>query len=235
MMSRFVRHCHVTQSFFLLTAIDSWAIEPYLVDVVNDGDSASKWRISSSDEFLIDTSIEVFCLDDTGDKTVYFDSSDMKDQNLSGFFVLATHPTGSDAPATYSHIKFHEDSHNLYMYKLENKWLIGETLFDENCISFVFDDAIFAHDIVAKDWHYLVYGEESEEGWSWVAKYSSVISKESFKDTENEVSNVFEALRITRSINSVPEYQQYITLRNQIPMPTMGLGKWSTIWRCYRP
>mmetsp|Transcript_23259 Transcript_23259/g.22416 ORF Transcript_23259/g.22416 Transcript_23259/m.22416 type:complete len:301 (+) Transcript_23259:24-926(+) len=199
--------------------VDSWAIEPYLIQHVNDGELASKWRISSSDEFKIDTSIQAFCLDDTGDKTVYFDSSDNMEHNQSGFFVLATDTASpSDTPATYSHIKLHEESPNLYMYKLENKWLIGETLFDQNCISFIYDDAVFAHGIVAKDWHFLVYSGESGENFSWVAKYSSIISKESH-------DNVFEALRITRSINSVPEYQQYITLRNEIPMPTMGLGK----------
>jgi hypothetical protein len=34
-----------------------------LIQLANDGESASKWRISTSDEFQIDTSIQLFCLD----------------------------------------------------------------------------------------------------------------------------------------------------------------------------
>lgn len=171
----------------------------------------------------MDTSLHISCLDETGDKTIYFDSSHLDQPNLSGFFVLASQPDA--AAATYSHVKLHEDTPNLYMYKHESKWLISEELNSPDCISFVFDDAMFAHDIVNKDWHYSMYNDESEEHWSWEIKYTSIISKELFEDSEHhDVSNVYDALRITRSIKYIPNDQEFITLRNQIPMPSMGLG-----------
>ena len=40
----------------------------------------------------------------------------------------------------------------------------------------------------------------------------------------DEYDDIYRALHITRSIPSIPKNQSYITLRNNVPMPTIGLG-----------
>jgi hypothetical protein len=49
-----------------------------------------------------------------------------------------------------------------------------------------------------------------------------LIHKSTFPD--HEYSNAFEALHFARTIKFIPTGQEYRTLRNGLPMPSMGLG-----------
>ena len=183
---------------------------------INDGANASRWHISTDSEFVPDFSMSAFCLDDTGDATIYFESSYLSPE-IAGFYI-AEPITDSSTSTVYSHVKVYENNTALYLYKYENKWMIGETIGGEACLSFVEDDAERAIDIVSKDWHFISTSEIGDSAWTFDT--SSIISKGTFPELES----VYQALREHRSIKSVPDKQQYISLRNGIPMPTMGLG-----------
>lgn len=205
--------------------VDSWAVEPYLVDSINDGEAqTSRWKIAINDGWQIDSTMAAFCMDDVGDSTVYFDSSHLNPA-IAGFYV-ATSEGSAYLPPTYSHIR--QDKANYpssYMYKMENKWMIGANIGVDSCFSFIEDDALTADAITSTDWRFPNATNVATDGVSWVIDTSSIISKRTFFDRpELRISNVYEAVREVRAIKSVPKNQKYISLRNNLPMPTMGLG-----------
>jgi Aldo/keto reductase family len=188
------------------------------VGYVNDGADTSRWHISTETEFVPDFTMGAFCLDDTGDGTVYFESSHLSPE-IAGFYV--TEPTSSTSTSmVYSHVKVYESNPALYLYKYEDKWMIGETVGGESCLSFVEDDAKTPSEIVSNDWRFVDLAAGGENGW--IFDSSRIISKSSFP--ELQIDNIHQALREHRSLKSIPDKQQYISLRNNIPMPTMGLG-----------
>jgi Aldo/keto reductase family len=188
------------------------------VGYVNDGADTSRWHTSTETGFVPDFSMGAFCLDHTGDATVYFESSHLSPE-IAGFYV--TEPTSSSSTSmVYSHVKVYESNPALYLYKYEDKWMIGETVGGESCLSFVEDDAETPSDIVSNDWRFVDLAAGGENGW--IFDSSRIISKGSFP--ELQIDNIHQALREHRSLKSIPDKQQYISLRNNIPMPTMGLG-----------
>lgn len=195
------------------------------MDSINDGDAlVSRWQTSVNNEWIVDSTMAAFCMDDAGDSAVYFESSHLN-PTIAGFYVAISEGT-EHVPPTYSHIRHDEEFYpSTFMYKMENKWMIGANIGIDSCFSFVEDDALTADAITSTEWRFLNSTNIIPEEASWVIDYSFIISKNIFVDQpEIKISNVYEALREVRAIKAVPPKQKYITLRNSIPMPTMGLG-----------
>lgn len=205
--------------------LESWAVEPYHVESVNDGDKAvSLWNSYSGDSWKPDASLAVFCMDEAGDPTIYFSSSHLNPV-IAGFYVLAAAATESSS-VIYSHIKYDDVNWpNLFLFKTEDKWMIGPVPGGEDCASFIIDDAVTPGEIKSTDWRFLNNDPTSKDRGTWVVDYSTVVVTKHFAhEVDMQIDNIYEALRETRAIKSVPEHQQYLSLRNYLPMPTMGLG-----------
>lgn len=106
--------------------IDSWAVTPYLTgEVVDDDVTTKSWRTFHDDSWSIDESLKVECLDEH-ESTIYFDSDPEIALDLSGFFVLRA--SDEQANPVYSKIKNFEAENELFLFKMDDKWVIGETV-----------------------------------------------------------------------------------------------------------
>ena len=216
--------------------VESWAPEPYLHGSIADVDtSTGRWKVvnETSSEWHVDHSLHFVCMDPDGDPTLYFESSRLA-PTLSGFYVRHKHEDGMEAaPPVYSHVRheLHGDRNALplFLYKHATKWMIGETVGKDACYSFVEADVAVPSDMEHGDWHFLKRllkdGEDVPDGateMGWVVDDGHLIHKSTFPD--HEYSNAFEAMHFARTIKFIPTGQEYRTLRNGLPMPSMGLG-----------
>ena len=195
------------------------------MDEVNDGADGSRWHTSSDEDgFKVDKTMSAFCVDEAGDATVYFESSHLSPA-LAGFYVATI--SSDPSSKVYSHVKLQESMPNMYLFYHEKKWMIGDTPYTDSCLSFVEDEASVASDILSKEWRFIngTLDESTDmEGFSWSIDETSILSKGKFSAYGKSAPTVYDALREHRSLKYVPDKQQYLSLRNNIPMPTMGLG-----------
>lgn len=107
--------------------IDSWAVTPYLVHEVADSDDAAKisWRTFYDNEWSIDESLVVECIDEE-ESTIFFDGDPNSDVDLSSFYVLRASETQTHK--VYSKIKNFEVENSLFLFKYEDRWMIGESI-----------------------------------------------------------------------------------------------------------
>lgn len=202
-------------------APDTWAVEPYHVRSINDGADKSRWHVTTDDGFAPDDTMSVFCVDEAGDSTVYFESSHLTPA-IAGFYI-STETSNTSEPSIYAHVRsYSEYLPQMYLYKHANRWMIGEEVNQDQCMSFVVDDASTVQGIVSNNWHFMNISDPESEAHTWTIDYSTIITKNSIGESGS--IDVYEALREHRSLKVIPLEQQYINLRNKIPMPTMGLG-----------
>jgi diketogulonate reductase-like aldo/keto reductase len=145
------------------------------------------------------------------------------------------HHQGEEASSivAYSHVKnmyySEQPSALLYLFKMGEKWLIGESVGEDACYTYVEDNASAPELIQSRDWHYLSRflkdGEppQGETELGWTVDEGRLYHKSSFTGIVDH-SNAFEAVRFARTIKFIPTGQSYRTLRNGLPMPIMGLG-----------
>ena len=100
-----------------LQIIESWAVEPYLIDSISDQDLVSSyWNIlpqqqssSGFQKYISDASLKIYCNDSKGDQTVYFESFQPHlAAVLSGYYVrrlLLDRPIDVDGPFVLSNNK----------------------------------------------------------------------------------------------------------------------------------
>jgi hypothetical protein len=218
--------------------VESWAVEPYLHDDIADRDTESaRWKVvnETSSEWHVDHSLHVTCDDQQGDQTLYFESSRLS-PSLSGYYVRQHMPADSATEAgslVYSHVRneVHGDQPwvPLFLYKHGKKWMVGEDIGKDACYTFADEDVPTPAEIQTRDWHFLNHflkeGEEHPDGETelgWVVDDGKVYHKSTFPEAEH--LNAFEAVHYARSIKFIPQGQSYRTLRNGLPMPTLGLG-----------
>ena len=191
---------------------------------VNDGADGSRWQVSHDDGFKVDATMSASCVDEAGDETVYFESSHLSPA-LAGFYVATV--SSNPKSKVYSHVKLQRSMPNMFLFNHDKKWMIGDTPDTDSCLSFVEDGASVASDILSKEWRF-IDGTVDEftdmETFSWSIDDSSILSKGTKSASGKSAPTVYEALREHRSLKYVPDKQQYLSLRNNIPMPTMGLG-----------
>lgn len=198
---------------------DSWAIAPHLTGFT--ADEKHNWNLFSSGSWQIDPSFELRC-GDVSDDNIYFESS-LDNINLAGFYMVRQ----SENPfPVYSMIKLFPGDEQMYLYRFNDKWLIGDEVGVDSCVAFVESDAEKATDIKNVEWRFLgsdssVEGEEVE----WNTNEAIVVTRvQVVGDEEMQADNIYDALRYRRSIKFIPEGQTYLTLRNELPIPTLGLG-----------
>jgi len=230
--------------------INSWAVSPILTDEVADSNDASSWMIPSASAdgesesenttrgWVLDKTFELYCIDEDDD-IVYFETSSILQPTLAGFYVrtLQTPPSSSYTGPLYAQIKISTQDKQMYMFRLsDGVWMIGDEPGVDAGLAFAEDSALSATHIKSSAWKFISGSPNSEGNPEWIVDESAIIlaTVVEYPDDsetaaegatkEQTFSNVYEALRFSRSLKYVPIGQQYYTLRNALPMPQIGLG-----------
>lgn len=176
--------------------------------------------IPSTDGWEIDTSVLVNCLDD--DSTIFLETHPYYQPTTAGFYVKRyVESTNAYQGVLYTQIRNRETDHQLYLFKLPDtdNWMIGEVFGVDAGMAFVTDPAADPTGILNKRWRYV-----TSDGW--LEENGNIICGkcQGFSLSTYSHENVYEVLRFARSIKFVPKGQNFVKLRNGIPMPYLGLG-----------
>jgi hypothetical protein len=140
--------------------VDSWAVAPHLVRILNDYDK-SGWMIRQDDEWVVDQSLTVFCSDDF-DRSIYFDSKYYR-RELSGFYLPAAAPMdGSYEGPLFTKVQEFEDIDPMYIYRFEDRWLIGNEYGVDSCSAFLSEPSDYIEDLSSQVWN---FSNETGEGF----------------------------------------------------------------------
>lgn len=214
------------------TFIDTWAVMPTLTHAVND-EGKTAWQAQNSPEgWASDPSITLYCAYDgfpTGedeenegngrvseavDNTVYLTSEHATSWITSGFYTeiesVATEENNFYSGPLFSQVGA-PNSKNLFMFKFGSKWLVGERPGVDEAYAWVDDDAFYPSGIQNTEWYFLNDGE-----WN-TYNGSAIISG----DME---MNIYGRLRQHRTVGYLPTQQDFARLRNDLVMPSVGLG-----------
>ena len=137
------------------------------------------------------------------DNTIYLDVTGWS-WDLSGFYVQ----TGDQRPL-FSHISL-LGGHKSFLYKIEDTWIISELPYDSNGLAFLHDDCDLPTSITNTEWYFA-------HNYEWVPFTSHIIKG----GTE---INIYASLLEHRRIKYLPDKQGFFELRNNIIMPSLGLG-----------
>ena len=104
--------------------IESWAVLPYLTKEVTD---TKDWNVfwKKLDDWGPDPATRVTC---QVDETIYFESNPKLAPELASFYVQRVSQSYQSEFPIYSQILPSADSKQFYLYKLDGKWLFGETI-----------------------------------------------------------------------------------------------------------
>ena len=197
--------------------VDSWAVAPHLVQAVNDVDKVG-WIVSiDGGGWDVDETLTVYCSDEV-DRTLFFDSP-VTHKYASGFFTQVYHPYDSPYHGPlFQRVQEYEDMMPIYLFRFEDRWLLGDDYTKDSCFAFTTSNSEFIEDLDVTEWNFVV---EDDPDAGFVRKYARFIHSRTIADDHD---NVYEALRRARAIPSVPHNQTYADMRNNVPIPTMGLG-----------
>jgi hypothetical protein len=185
--------------------VDSWAVMPNLVHAVNDP-SKSIWKVAVGEEFIFDESLQFQCLPVNGreDNTIYLEVRGTS-FFLSGFYVQVR----SYSTPMFSHVRSDLDP-QYFLYKSDNLWIIGEQPGSRSAVAYVHDEATYPSDITNPEWQYPVNGQ-------WTSTPTTIIKGD-------HDFNIYANLRSHRFIPGVDGMQTLRRLRNELPIPAIGLG-----------
>lgn len=198
-----------------------WFVIEHNSELLNEG---SKW--------VKDDSFSIACVADEAsnlyadDNTIYLETSPHYGKRVGGFYVERV--TLDPSYVVYSHVSssIDEDDEQLYLYRLDDKWIISDAVGGGDGFAYVVDNSTFAHEISGSFWlfsHAVSSADPSKAPeHTWVSDHTVVYSRY-VADIEG-IEDIYSSLRYSRSIKFIPESQSYVTLRNNIPMPILGLG-----------
>lgn len=197
--------------------IDSWSVHPTQINFVHDP-MVSIWLfVDDAGGWKEDSSVNIACSSRAdgsfADSTFFFDSgSSFSGRDISGFFVEVEKslPTLSAGPLYVLTGRPDLDS-SIFMYRWVSTasavWVIGQDVGTDIGIAYTSDEALEGSHVLSQEWNVLNEGR-------WVVGNCAIYAG-SFH------SDVFTTMRRHRSLQSVPHYQDYYNLRNQLPFPGM--------------
>lgn len=198
--------------------IDSWAVVPCMISEVQDNPEKG-WLVYENDIWEMDHTFTLTCQEDPDD-LIYLEAS--VDIWSSGFFVKMNRDKDHDLGNVYMKIKRFEENNNLFLYKLENRWLIGDNAGEDNAIAFVDDVQNVARVSALEPMEWLFHTPELDSTSPWSRGWVDVLSK------RRGDFSIMETLREYRSISNFPDEQRgnggLLSLRNGIGMPAIGFG-----------
>jgi len=206
-VGRWVLNNNIEDKDSAIAYVDSWAVMPHLIHAVNDPGKES-WIVRRGEVWESDHSFTVRCMpheDSTHpDSTVYIDISGFA-WPLSGFYVQL----GENDSPVFAHVSSVAEK-QWYLFKRGSTWIIGENPNSPEGLAYVRDDSPLPGLIEGVEWYYSSNGD-------WQALQTTIISG-------NADRNVYAGLHDYRSIDFLPESQNFIELKNGIIFPSLGLG-----------
>ena len=197
--------------------VNSWAVLPHLIGDIQDADK-SVWILSKDGQWSKDESLTVRCIYDQDsdvsvDSTVYFQGGWMS-LGMSGFYL----ETVADPSLTYyrgplySQVKVTESDNQLYLYRNQGKWIIGDeqSIDSDSGFAYTIDDASHPTQILSEEWVYV-------HNNTWMSDFGKIIAS-------TPSLNIYDALHEYRSMKFIPSGQKVTFLRNGVVMPLVGLG-----------
>ena len=202
---RWVLNDHLLDESTAIAYVDSWAVQPYFVRLHNDLDK-SYWRIFDDAGWVNDATFTVTCGDlesSTLNSALYLSSSKLVPE-LSGFYT------------EISYNLFAMANGNLFLYRHVRPdssvlWIVGDSPGEEAGLACVSDDAQRPGKI-SKDgsWFFAING-------SWVEDEAKLVFG-------NRILGLYERHIKTKKVQYFPDGLAFYFLRNNLPIPAMGLG-----------
>jgi methylglyoxal/glyoxal reductase len=250
-LARWVIGTHIGSKTHAVAYIDSWSVTPQTAMHLNDNAQVPDryWQMqkpvvvgkeNQQQDGLGDTrfehapNVQVDCLDNNDDNTIWFESSSTYQPKLSGFYVETVISPGfrKGLKTVYAKIRSNHNEVPLYMYKYnDDSWLIGEKPNVDSALAFHDDaeDAVTPGDISYHHWRYIREAHISgTETWVW--DYGVIVGiHNQYKHIDDKLSkmvnaNIYDAYHYFRSIKFIPKGTTYMSLRNNVPLPQLGLG-----------
>lgn len=203
---RWVLNDELLENAEALAYVDSWAVQPYFVHLLNDADKSS-WMVGvGNGEWDDDASFKVTCGDldtSTLNSAFYFSSSKLAPE-LSGFFTEV------------SNNLFAMANYELFFYRFVRPdesvlWIIGETPGQEAGMACVSDDALRPGKITKEAaWFYALNN-------TWVEDEGKLVFG-------NRILGLYERHIKTKKVAYFPDGLNFYFLRNNLPIPALGLG-----------
>jgi hypothetical protein len=208
--------------------VNSWAVAPHLAAASAD---YATWMSFQDNSWQPDDSLMLECID-SEEGVVFFDSQRFT-KHLTGYYVrrrVDESPEAIVSSPVFSQIKFSNSDDQLYLFRFQDKWVIGDVPGQDSSQAFSVSDTADVADI-SGDWEYLDGSNRLDEdgqplwhaGDGWVITRSMPV-EDGDGETIQEFDTIVDAVRFHRSIKFIPTGQQYFTLRNGVPMPMLGFG-----------
>ena len=198
---------------------NSWSVLPTLSSSLTDNTPSMHWKTHDGSSWVSAEELRITCSKGTeADSSFYFAVEGLP-WKLSGFFI--EHDVFEDMPV-YSHIGA-EDEKQTYLYKQQNKWMIGHEVGSDRGLAFITAPEVM--NVVeltgaSTDWLFVT---NRDPVWQPFAVHIIV------GDTEHDIYTRLQRHRSLRHSLVDPGYMY--TLRNGLPMPAVGLGTGGIDWK----
>lgn len=202
--------------------IDSWSVHPTLIHAAHDTWDLKWYTSDGADGWGINPSVRLACSDpedgSLADTTLFFNNGpDLSALSLSGFFieVKKSDPALSAGPLYVMAGRAGAEG-TLFLYRYDSRdsdarlWIIGQDPGTDVGLAYTEDNADVGHAISSRDWNILRGGE-------WKLSSGHVV-------TGDAERNVYYYMRMHRSLQSIPDNQDFYVLRNFVPIPAVGFG-----------
>ena len=203
-LGRWVVNDVLGRSDTAMSFINSWAILPTLTTALADNAPNLYWMVHNGEHWVSDEEMGIECTSND-DSTIYF-SVDGLPWRISGFFVEYEYFEGYPV---YAHIGA-EKEEQTYLYKLNEKWIIGNTIGSNNGLAYTVAPSVNnALLLVGSEW---LFATDKDPVWQ-------SFDVNIFIPDDNH--DIYVKLRHSRKLNGGGDY---ISLRNGLLMPAIGLG-----------
>ena len=185
--------------------VDSWAVQPYFVRLLSDVDK-SAWMVTRGGEWVEDPSFTVTCGDlesSTLNSALYFSSSKMAPE-LSGFYSEVSDNVFALANGDLFFYRFTRPDDSVL-------WIFGDSPGQEAGVACVSDDAERPGKISKEaTWFFALNG-------TWVEDEAKLVFG-------NRILGLYERQIKTKKVPFFPDGLEFYFLRNNVPIPALGLG-----------
>ncbi len=122
----------------------------------------SNWVVNVDGEWVVDDSLSLYCTDEV-DRTLYFDSRYLH-RDLSGFYAAAASPMdGSYEGPLFTKVQEFEDVEPLYLFRFEDRWLIGAQYGEDRCRAVLNEPTDFIEELSTQIWN---FANDDSEGFT---------------------------------------------------------------------
>lgn len=203
----------------------SWAVEPQLIYALVENESAQNyWTvIDGESSWINDASFDLFCTDESVNSILFFESSRLQ-PGIGGYYIERALSTENPFQSkVFALVPQHPSFPICYLYHKNSHWMIGPDYSTDGAFAIVNSDASHPSQIDNVEWQFV---NESSPGESqWARDYAIFYYfGMPFEEEYFNFSTIYDVTRFARSIKFIPSGQEHLTMRNNVPIPSLGLG-----------